>query len=444
MRVPESLATLAEFGVIEEVLRPLMSGKEAQVYLVVTAGRECIAKVYKKAQARAFKNRAEYTEGRGARRSRDQRAMAKRSSWGRELNEEAWHSTEVDMLRLLHRAGVRVPTPLRYMDGVLVMELITDAEGNPAPQLGHVELPPAEAQAVYDRLLRDVIRMLCAGVVHGDLSDFNVLLAADGPVIIDLPQAVNASKNPHARKMLIRDVDNLHRFLGRHVPNARICRYAEEMWELWEKDELTPDTQLTGEFVASDRIVDTDLVLDLIDDAEHDERRRLEGLGLPTSRMPMPRRRERPAPPRGGAGGGGGAQRRPNAPPAKEKPGPPVTPAPPRKGPDAPGSKARIAAMMKAVEKGGPAALAPKPKPAPPPAAPHVAKHPPSPARPAPAQPRAPAPPPRPHSQHSRPPAPPPPPRHPSPPARPPAPASPAPEGSRQPGAARKRRRRRR
>ena len=215
MRVPESLASLAEFGVIEEVLRPLMSGKEAQVFLVVSKGKEVIAKVYKEAQSRAFKNRAEYTEGRGTRNSRDQRAMGKRTSYGKEKNEEAWHSTEVDMLRLLHRAGVRVPTPLTYMDGVLLMELIAGEDGEPAPRLSDAPFTHEEAEEVYQTLLQQVVRMLCAGVVHGDLSEFNVLMSAGGPVIIDLPQAVNASKNPHSRKLLIRDVDNLHRFLRR-------------------------------------------------------------------------------------------------------------------------------------------------------------------------------------------------------------------------------------
>lgn len=345
MRVPESLATLAEFGVIEDVLRPLMSGKEAQVFLVVSGGKECIAKVYKKAEARAFKNRAEYTEGRGTRNTRDQRAMGKRTGYGREKNEEAWHSTEVDMLRLLHGAGVSVPTPMKYMDGVLVMEMITDAEGEPAPRLGEVELPPAEATAVYEQLLRQVVRMLCAGVVHGDLSEFNVLLGTAGPVIIDLPQAINASKNPHARKLLVRDVENLHRFLKRLVPGAKIKRYAEEMWDLYEKDELTPETPLAGNYVASEARANTAAVLDMIEDAEYDEARRRENLGLPASRK------------RAHGGSHAKSSRHGGSRPQSSH-----APAAARSGAGAPGSKQRVAEMMRAVEKGGPAALKPAPK----------------------------------------------------------------------------------
>ena len=181
MRIPDSLASLAEYGAIQDVVRPLMSGKEAQVYLVIAGGKECIAKVYKEAQNRAFRNRAEYTEGRKTRSSRDQRAMGKRTRHGRAQDEAAWQSAEVDMIYRLRTAGVRVPAPYKFMDGVLLMEMISDAEGEPAPRLGDLDLEPEAAQEIYDRVMREVVRMLCAGIVHGDLSDFNVLMGAEGP-----------------------------------------------------------------------------------------------------------------------------------------------------------------------------------------------------------------------------------------------------------------------
>ena len=219
MRIPDSLASLVDYGIIDEALRPLMSGKEAQVYLVMAGGRECVAKVYKDAQSRTFKHRSTYTEGRKVRNSRDQRAMGKGSRHGRAQEEAAWRSAEVEMIYRLSDANVRVPRPHNFVDGVLVMELITDADGLPAPRLGDLTmLSASEATAIFEQLLAEVVRMLCAGVVHGDLSDFNVLMGAEGPVIIDFPQAVDASSNPNARKLLVRDVENLHRFRARFAP----------------------------------------------------------------------------------------------------------------------------------------------------------------------------------------------------------------------------------
>ncbi len=280
MRIPESLAPLFDHGILEEVVRPLMSGKEAQVYVVVSGGRHCVAKVYKEAQNRTFKQRAEYTEGRKVRNTRDQRAIQKRSKHGRAQDEAAWRSTEVDMIHRLHGAGVRVPVPYHFIDGVLIMELITDADGNPAPRLADLGFEPAAAEAMYERLIREVVRMLCAGVVHGDLSDFNVLIGADGPVIIDFPQSVDTAHNANARKLLLRDVENMHRFLAEFVPNARRLPYAEEMWELFQKNLLTPETQLGGRYRPSERRANTDAVLELVQDANYDERKRRERLGL--------------------------------------------------------------------------------------------------------------------------------------------------------------------
>jgi RIO kinase 1 len=274
MRMPEGLASLVDEGIIEEVLRPLMSGKEAQIYLVVAGGKPCVAKIYKEAQNRTFKHRADYTEGRKVRNSRDQRAIDKRSKHGRGKDEAAWRSTEVDMIYRLQAAGVRVPAPYQFIDGVLIMELVTGANGEPAPRLGEVDFSPEQAAVVHERLLREVVRMLCAGVVHGDLSDFNVLMATDGPVIIDLPQAVDPSKNQNARKLLLRDVDNLQRFLRRFVPSAQRMPYAEEMWALYESNQLTPETVLRGQYRASQKKADTGALLELIGEVNEDERRR--------------------------------------------------------------------------------------------------------------------------------------------------------------------------
>jgi len=280
MRIPDSLVSLADQGILQEVVRPLMSGKEAEVFLVVSGGELRVAKVYKEAQNRSFKNRAEYTEGRKVRNSRDQRAIEKRSRHGRAKDEAAWRSTEVDMIYRLREAGVRVPTPHHFVDGVLIMELVKDADGNPAPRLGEVSLDLDEATAIFEQLLTEVVRMLCAGVVHGDLSDFNVLMGADGPVVIDFPQSVDASSNQNARTLLVRDVGNLQRFLSRY-PGARPARpHAEEMWELYASSLLTPETKLRGEYQASKKRADTAAVLELIGDADHDERRRRQVMGL--------------------------------------------------------------------------------------------------------------------------------------------------------------------
>jgi RIO kinase 1 len=280
MRIPDSLVALVDEGIVEQVLRPLMSGKEAQVYLLRAGSTERVAKVYKGSQDRTFRQRAEYTEGRAVRNTRDQRALAKRSRYGREQDEAAWRSSEVDVIYRLHAAGVRVPTPYQFIDGVLIMELITDADGNPAPRLGDVQLERESAVQIYEELLRYVVQMLCTGVVHGDLSEFNVLLGPDGPVIIDFPQAVNASSNQNARKLLLRDVANLHRFVSRFAPDLRPLPYAEEMWALYQRGELTPDVRLTGRYRAAENKVDTAGLLGLVEEAERDERRRRASLGL--------------------------------------------------------------------------------------------------------------------------------------------------------------------
>jgi RIO kinase 1 len=274
MRTPEALMSLVDYGIIEEVLRPLMSGKEAQIYLVISGGEQRVAKVYKEAQQRNFKNRADYTEGRKTRNSRDQRAMGKHTRHGKAQDEAAWRSAEVDAIYRLQAAGVRVPVPYNFLDGVLVMELVKDADGMPAPRLGDLSFEPAMARRIFDHLLAEVVRMLCAGVVHGDLSDFNVLMGADGPVVIDFPQAVDPASNMSARKLLIRDVDNLHRFLARFVRGGRPPPFAQEMWDLYQQNLLTPETELKGRHAASQRPTNTQDVLALIGEANRDELRR--------------------------------------------------------------------------------------------------------------------------------------------------------------------------
>lgn len=291
MRTPESLAGAVDCGVIQEVVRPLMSGKEAQVYVVVVADTECVAKVYKEASQRTFKHRAEYAEGRRTRNSRDQRAISKRSRHGRSQDEAGWRRTEVDTIQRLCEVGVSVPELINFVDGVVIMELIKDAEGNPAPRLGDLTFSSAEAREIYQRLLREVTRMLCAGVIHGDLSEFNVLMAARGPVLIDFPQAIDASHNQGARKFLLRDVDNLHRFVEQHSAGPITRPYGEEMWSLYEANRLAPETDLRGNYRAPEKKADTQEVLALIEDADREQQARREARGeVESDEAPRPLR----------------------------------------------------------------------------------------------------------------------------------------------------------
>lgn len=280
MRIPATLEGLVDHGVIQEVIRPLKSGKEAQVYLVECGGTEYIAKVYKEADDRTFRHRSDYTEGRVVRNTRDMRAIQRKTRYGRSQGESGWRTAEVEVIYRLQDAGVRVPVPYNFIDDVLIMELIKDADGNPAPRLGEVQLEPRDATDVFESLLKDVVQMLCAGVVHGDLSDFNVLMSAEGPVIIDFPQAIDAARNQNARKILLRDVENLNRFLSRSVPNRARRPFGEEMWELYKRGELRPDTQLTGKQGRGGKKADISGLMREIGHAKRDEQRRRETLGL--------------------------------------------------------------------------------------------------------------------------------------------------------------------
>lgn len=279
MHTPAGLNSLLDQGIIEDIVRPLMSGKEAQVYLVVSDGEERVAKVYKEAQHRSFKHRADYTEGRRSKNSRDARAMAKGSKHGKAQEEAAWRSAEVDMIYRLQAAGVRVPVPYHFLDGVLVMELVKDAMGNPAPRLGDVEMDAEAANVIFHQLIREVVKMLCAGVVHGDLSDFNVLLGVDGPVVIDFPQSFDAAANQNAKEILVRDVANLNQFLLGFGPTLQPLRHAMEMWDLYSRGELKPDTVLTGLHKPSDSLVDLQGLLQELEADEQDAIRRRGAVG---------------------------------------------------------------------------------------------------------------------------------------------------------------------
>ena len=274
MKTPQGLQPLIDDGVIDEVLRSLKSGKEATVYVVRSGEKLLCAKVYRDMGQRSFQKRATYQEGRKTRGSREARAVGKSTRFGRREQEEAWKNAEVDALYQLVAAGVRVPRPHGYFNDVLLMEMVTDADGDPAPRLGEVDLAPETAREFHDFLIRQVARMLSIGLIHGDLSEFNVLVGAEGPVIIDLPQVVNAAGNNGALAMLERDVNNLRSTLGRFAPELLATEYAREMWTLFEQGNLLPDTPLSGVFARDDSAVDTQAVMAVIDDAREEAIRR--------------------------------------------------------------------------------------------------------------------------------------------------------------------------
>lgn len=268
MKIPNRIQPLVDDGLIDDVLQRLKSGKEADVYTVLCGDKIQCAKVYKEATQRSFKQAVQYQEGRKTRNSRSARAMQKGSKFGRKQQEESWQTAEVDALFRLANAGVRVPQPYLCIDGVLLMELVTDANGSVAPRLSDVTLSEEQALTDFNTMIRNIVRMLCAGIVHGDLSEFNVLLDDQGPVIIDLPQAVDAAANNHAESMFERDVNNITAFYGQFAPQLLQTRYAKEIWLLYEDGKLTPETPLTGKFVEEERVVDMDSLMDEIITAE--------------------------------------------------------------------------------------------------------------------------------------------------------------------------------
>jgi RIO kinase 1 len=276
---PPALSALVDLGVIDEVIRPLQAGKEAQVYLVVARGIECVAKVYKEASNRSFKHRSTYTEGRRVQNTRKQRAMSKGSRYGKEETEAAWRNAEVDTLYRLADVGIRVPKPYDFVDGVLIMELIRDGHGGPAPRLVDLSWSARDAESLLVHLVHETARMLCAGIIHGDLSDFNILVDPNGPVIIDFPQSIDPASNTQARQLLLRDVKNVSNFLGRFAPHLKQRRYGEEMWALYEKNQLTPETRLTGKFKRSSRDADLQSIVEEIQDVARENEERMEAIG---------------------------------------------------------------------------------------------------------------------------------------------------------------------
>jgi RIO kinase 1 len=274
MKTPNSIEPLVRDGLVDEVLRPLKSGKEASVYVVLSEGEIRCAKVYKDVNKRGFHKQAQYQEGRKVRNSRQARAMEKNTRFGRKQQEEVWQNAEVDALYRLAAAGVRVPQPYNFVEGVLLMELVTDEHGSAAPRLNDIELSREQALEYHSLLIKEVVRMLCAGLVHGDLSEYNILVDANGPVIIDLPQAVDAAANNNAARMLERDVDNLADYFGRFAPELLDTQFGKEIWRLYETGELNQEAVLTGRFKGSNKQADVRSIMREINDARDEAIRR--------------------------------------------------------------------------------------------------------------------------------------------------------------------------
>ena len=282
MKIPKRIEPLVEDGLVDGVIRQLMSGKEAMVYVVRCGEDIRCAKVYKEANKRGFRQAANYTEGRKMKSSRRARAMEKGTRYGRKAQEDAWQSAEVDALYRLAAAGVRVPQPYHFHAGVLLMELVTDSYGEAAPRLNDLALTAEQSREYHSMLIMQVVRMLCAGLVHGDLSEYNVLVGSEGPVIIDLPQAINAAGNNHAFSMLERDIKNLAAYFGRFAPEILSTDYAMEIWSLYESGKLHPESELTGRFQRSEKPADVDSVMREIDaairEAEEERQRYIQRL----------------------------------------------------------------------------------------------------------------------------------------------------------------------
>ena len=275
MKTPKRLQTLERDGLIDEVIGQLKSGKEADVYIVRCGDQQRCAKVFKEANKRGFRQAVQYQEGRKVKNSRRARAMSKRTRYGKQEQEESWLNAEVQALYALTAAGVRVPRPLAFDEGVLLMELITDRDGSVAPRLDSMDLTAGQARIYHDRIIAEVVRMLLAGLIHGDLSEFNVLVDADGPVIIDLPQAVNAAANNSAGMMLVRDVDRMRDWFGRFAPDLLGNDYGKEIWALYARGDLTEQTELTGDYQPEETDIDLKELMGIIDAAREEEEERI-------------------------------------------------------------------------------------------------------------------------------------------------------------------------
>ena len=278
MKIPKRILPLVNDGLVDEVIRPLMSGKEADVYVVRCGSNIRCAKIYKEAERRSFKQAVQYQEGRKVRNSRRARAMEKGSRFGRQEQEQVWQNAEVDALYILAKAGVRVPQPYGCFDGVLLMELITDGDGHVAPRLNDVSMSAEQALEDHATMMQYVVRMLCAGLVHGDLSEFNVLVDDYGPVIIDLPQVVDAEANNHAQQFLQRDVNKITAYYGLYAPELLDSHYGGEIWALYEAGELHPEVALSGHFEESMHTADVDAVLAEIQEVMLQEQQRQDRL----------------------------------------------------------------------------------------------------------------------------------------------------------------------
>ena len=274
MKIPKRIEPLVQEGLVDEVICQLMSGKEAMVYVVRCGEDIRCAKVYKEAHKRSFRQSVDYTEGRKLRNSRDARAMEKGARYGRKVQQESWQSTEIDALYRLAAVGVRVPQPYHFINGVLLMELVTDADGEVAPRLSDLALTAEASREYHGLLMKQVVRMLCAGIVHGDLSEYNVLIGSDGPVIIDLPQAVSAEANNNAFTILERDIETLAAYFGRFAPELLNTDYGMEIWSHYQSGELNPEIALTGRFQRSEKPADVDGVVREIDAALKEEEAR--------------------------------------------------------------------------------------------------------------------------------------------------------------------------
>ncbi|MFK7826261.1 MAG: PA4780 family RIO1-like protein kinase [Oligoflexales bacterium] len=271
MKTPKQMINLIQNGLVDNIICQLKSGKEASVFIVLSEGEIRCAKVYKEANKRSFKKNDQYMEGRKCRNSRKSRAIEKRSKYGRKEQEKAWQNTEVEVLYRLAAAGVRVPKVFEFMDGVLIMELLQGQDGKPAPRLIDVELTPELAKEYYIKLIRDVVQMLCIGIIHGDLSEYNILLGCEGPVIIDLPQAVDASSNNQALEIFTHDLNNLKLYFSQFAPEISSTDYCLEIWDKYKKGILSPDCDLTGHFRIDERKVDIKQALEAVETAQEEE-----------------------------------------------------------------------------------------------------------------------------------------------------------------------------